>query len=285
VKQLAKAEFLDALASCGIERGDVLHVQSDLRRVGPVESAATREAMLEFYWEALWEVLGSRGTLTVLTSTLGAGRYGTPFVREETPSEMGVFSEYVRTRNGTVRSLHPITSLAAHGVEAKSICDRPHFEGFGWNSPWTRLVELGAKMLTLGMGTMDGGTTFFHYIESMHGVPYKYTKLLQAPVFAGGVQVPGPFTMSVRYLDFGIKNTPVRLKQHLTRGGWAREVATGAARSWCVPFADAFREGMSCLTDDRYFLLESPPRFRPGEIPADRPTGPLRERVDHGKAP
>lgn len=282
---LTRSEFIDRLQRLGVCRGDLLHVQSDLRAIGHVEGGTSRRGILEFYLGAFQEVLGPEGTLTVLTSTVSRGRNGEPYIREETPSEVGVFSEFVRALPGAVRSLHPIMSVAGIGPRAEEICGGPHFEGVGCDSPWGRLHRAGAKMMTLGMGAGEGGTTFFHYIESSYSVPYKYTKVFRNEVIANGVPVPGLFTMSVRYLDFNIKNTPVRLKRRLIERGLATEEQTGHARTWMTNCAAAFEVGMESLRDDRFFLLEDPPRFRQGEVPTDGPSGPLQLRYDRGAVP
>ena len=280
MNKLSFQQFTDALREAGLQAGDTVHVQSDLRVIGPVEGPLTREGMLDFYLRAFQEVLGPAGTLTVLTATMSCARYGRPFVREETPSEVGVFSEFIRRQPGAVRSLHPILSVAGVGPRAEEICGGAHFEGVGWDSPWGRLHRCGAKMMTLGMGADGGGTTFFHYIETSHGVPYKYVKVMPCAVMAAGAEVPGLFSMSVRYHDFNILNTPVRLKRRLLERGLATEVQTGHARTWTTSCAAAFDVGVEALREDRWFLLESPPRFRPGEIPTDGPSGPMRLYYD-----
>ena len=285
MNKLSHQEFADSLRAAGLQAGDIVHVQSDLRVIGPVDAPLTRERMLEFYLRGFQEVLGPTGTLTVLTATMSCARYGTPFVREETPSEVGVFSEYVRRRAGAVRSLHPILSVAGLGAQAEEICGGAHFEGVGWDSPWGRLHRTGAKMMTLGMGADGGGTTYFHFIETSYGVPYKYVKVMPCAVVAAGHEVPGLFSMSVRYHDFNIKNTPVRLKRRLLERGLATEVQTGYARTWTTSCEAAFSVGIEALREDRWFLLEDPPRFRPGEIPTDGPSGAMRLRYDRSAAP
>lgn len=75
-----------------------------------------------------------------------------------------------------------------------------HFVGFGWVSAWARLHRLNAKIVFLGLGPYHlGGTTFFHYVEKMYGAPYQYNKIFATPVYSGGVEIKGPFVMSVRY--------------------------------------------------------------------------------------
>lgn len=283
MRKLPFDELVGALREAGVREGDVVHVQSDLLRVGPVEAGRGREEILSFYLRAFREALGPGGTLTVLTAFEDYGRYQTPFVREESPSRTDTFSEYVRTRPGAVRSAHPIMSLTGIGARAEEICGGAHYEGLGYDSPWGRLHRANALIMTLGLGPDLGGTTFFHYVESLYGVPYKYTKIYRTPVYANGAEVPGPFTLSVRYLDFGIVNTPVRLKWRLLDVGKARNVRTGNAETWCARANDIVDEFVDRLRGDRYYLLEKPPNFRPGDVPMDGPTGDLRVHYDKGR--
>jgi aminoglycoside 3-N-acetyltransferase len=285
MRPLALEELVTALRGLGLAAGDVVHVQSDLRRIGPVDAPITIEGVCGFYLDGFREVLGPAGTLTTCTAFEDYGRYGTPFVREESPSRLGMLSEYIRTRPGAIRSIHPIMSVAGLGPRAEEICGGPHFDGFGWESPWGRLHRANAKILTLGMGSAGGGTTFFHYVERLYGVPYQYTKIFTAPVYANGREIEGPFTLSVRYLDYSIVNTPVRVKTRMVERGEAIEVRTGRTSSWCAA-AEVIVDRMSAMfSDDRWVMLEAPPRFRPGEIPMDGTTGPLVEVYDRTGIP
>jgi aminoglycoside N3'-acetyltransferase len=260
----------------------VVHVQSDLLKIGPVDAPPSREGILEFYLASLLHAVGSEGTVTTCTAFEDYGRYGTPFVREESPSRLGVLSEYIRTRPGAVRSVHPIMSVAAIGKRAEELCGGNHFDGFGYASPWGRLHRANAKILTLGMGAGGGGTTFFHYVEKLYGVPYQYTKIYSAPVYSEGKPVPGPFTLSVRFLDFGIENTPVRVKTRMVQLGEAREFKTGACMSWCAESQTVVDRMMQMFDEDRWMMLERSPRFRQGVMPMDGPTGEMKTSYDKG---
>lgn len=275
--------LVSALRSAGICAGDVVHVQSDLLRIGPVDCGPKREQVLEFYLQAFLDVVGDKGTLSVGTSFEDYGRYGTTFELEHSPSRQGVFSEFIRTRPEARRSIHPIVSVSAIGEKASAVCDGPHFEGFGYQSAWGRLHRLNAKIVALGLGVeLEGGTTFFHYLEHLYGVPYQYTKIYDAPVLVKGRRVQGPFTMSVRYLDFGIVNDTLRFKRRLVQKGRATNVPVGAGFLMYASANDIIEEGVSCLDEDRYFLLREPPKFVPGVVPMDGNTGQMREVYDSG---
>ena len=275
MKALGYEALVRSLELAGLQKGDVCHVQSDLRRIGPVDCDMSASSVGDFYLSALLEVLGEEGTLTTCTAFEDYGRYGVPFIREESPSRLGLLSEHIRTRADAVRSMHPIVSVTGLGRRAEEICGGSHFDGFGYASPWGRLHRSNAKILTLGMGSTGGGTTFFHFVEKLYGVPYQYTKIYDAPVFSNGEEVPGPFTLSVRYLDFSIVNTPVRVKTALVERDLAREVATGRARTWCAAAEPIVSQMMQMFDENRWVMLEEPPRFRAGEIPRDGTTGPM----------
>jgi hypothetical protein len=133
------------------------------------------------------------------------------------------------------------------------------------------------------MDASGGGTTFFHYVERLYGVPYQYTKIYGHPVRAGGRDVAGPFTLSVRYLDFGVENNPVHVKTRMLELGEAREAQTGYVRSWCARAQPVVERMTQMLNEDRWMMLERPPAFRPGEMPMDGVTGELRTSYDKAR--
>jgi aminoglycoside N3'-acetyltransferase len=238
--------------------------------MGPVEAPARREAVLEFYFGALREVLGPDGTISVFTATYSLGRSGDPFIREQTPSELGVFSEFIREQPGAVRSIHPLASLAACGPRAAELCGAPHREGFGYDSPWGRLHRANAAIVSVGIGLdQAAGTSFVHYVERLYGVPYRYTKILSTPVFANGKAVPGPFTLAVRYLDFGIENWTAPFKQQLVASAQARWRPLGASGVFLARANDFTDECVRRLNDDPWCLLKAPPHFIAGKKPCD----------------
>lgn len=282
MNRLSYSELLSCLRSTGIKSGDVVHVQSDLLRVGPVDTTPNKISILEFYLEGFREVLGPTGTLTCCTAFEDYARYGHPYVLEKSPSLTDSFSEFIRKQPDAVRSIHPIVSVTAIGDRAEEICGGNHYEGFGYDSPWGRLHRSDALLVSLGLDETQGGTTFFHYVESVFGVPYKYNKIYRTPVYARDKKVEKTFTLSVRYLDFGIENTPVRIKSSLLKSGFAKITRIGKSKTWSCRAKDAFELCIGELNEDRYFLLKNPPNFREGVIPDDGLTGDMVEYVDKG---
>ena len=251
--------------------------------LGPIEGAGNNEESLSIVLSAFQDALGPEGTLVVHTPFEDYARFGTPYILEESPSRGGPFSEYVRTRPGARRSLHPIVSVTALGARAAEIADGPHYDGFGIDSPWHRMHVLSARLVCLGID-LGRAFSFAHHIERLYGVPYQYTKLFSAPVYSGGEEIPGLFTMSVRYLDYDIELNTSRVEKILLEKGLAKEVPIGMTFVQSVGSEDAIRTGIELLREDRYAFLSRPPKFRTGEMPCDGLTGPMRKVYDKGSS-
>ena len=278
---LTSRELTQALRSAGLCVGDTLLLHADVSSLGLTEAGHDREAILAFHLDCLRQAIGESGTLAMCTSFEDYGRYGTPFILEESPSRLGSLSEYVRTRPGAVRSIHPIVSVTALGPAAEDICGGSHYDGFGYDSPWGRLHRANAKLMTLGMGHYpEMGMTFLHYVEHAYGVPYQYNKIYTAPVTAAKKIIPGPFTMSVRYLDFGITYDTNRFKNGLVERGLARLVPVGNNSIFCTTANEAMTFAVQELQHNRYYFLKNAPNFRPGEVPMDGATGKMQYVYD-----
>lgn len=272
LQRLRFSSLVEALEKVGLKSGEIVHIQSSLPHLGPVEYGNCAKDILNFYLDGFRAVLGSSGTILVHTPFEDYGRYGTPFIVEESPSRAGVFSEFIRTRPGAVRSMHPIVSTAGLGPNAKAICEGAHFEGFGWESSWGRMHRADVRFVTLGI-PLRSGLSFAHYVEAQYGVPYQYCKIYSAPVYKNRQQISGAFTMRVRYLDFSIAIDIIRYQQRLFDQKAAYEATCGRGIIHSVKASAAFDIGIQLLAEDVYAFLREPPKFRTGEIPFDGPTG------------
>ncbi|MBL0882131.1 MAG: AAC(3) family N-acetyltransferase [Chitinophagaceae bacterium] len=273
VSRLTYKELISRIQDLGIEAGDTVHLQSSLAMVGPIEAGPSDQEMLDFYYHALWEVIGPNGTLLVHTPFEDYGRFGTPFIVEESPSRAGVFSEYVRTRAGAIRSIHPIVSTAGVGKNAELICGGNHYSGFGYDSSWGRMHRNNVKFLFLGV-YIRKYLSFIHYIESVFNVPYLYTKIYPTPVYKNNVKIERQFAMAVRYLDFSIAWDITNFESILRQNKLINETKLGRSILQVCNAEEVFNKGMQCLSENMYIFLKNPPNFKFGQIPADGFTGP-----------
>lgn len=260
-----------AFIGAGLRRGQVIYVQSDLTTPGRLEGCRRREDFCAAYFDAVFEVIGPEGTLVVPTYSTQVARFDIDFVLEETPSLMGIFSEYVRQKKGSVRSPHPLHSLTAFGARKDAICRDVGCGNFGFDSPFWKLLEEKAKILAIGL---DSGYAvgIAHFVETVCGLPYVYNKLLKWAPTIRGKKDPRPYYASVRYLDLDIEHDLGPWAAHIKKMDGLKVASLGAAKVYMADYETVFNEGVKLLRQNPYFLLKNPPVFQYGKIPFDGPT-------------
>jgi len=271
-KHPGKKDLANAFASVGLQEGDVVYLSTQLYGLGPLSDALSRAEYLESIYDSLNVVIGSSGTLVVPTFTQQVGRFGLPFNLEETESLTGVFGEYLRKRADSVRSLHPVFSVAAVGPCANEICNDVSAVAFGAESAFDRLVRIGAKAVCIGFDYYSGHiVSLMHLVETAFAVPYYYNKLVSAPVFANGVQIVKPFVINVKYLGMHCAFDYNRYIDTLADNDDICTASIGRGEIHAVEARAMFDTGVSLLKTDIYAFLDQPPQFREGEIPMDGP--------------
>lgn len=276
--------LVERLRDLGVREGSVVYTATDLSRL-PLcrldpsllrDAAACRERWLAWVHASLRSAIGPEGTLVVPTFSYDYARNHTPFVHEASPSEVCRFSEFVRTRPGAVRSLHPLFSLTAVGPRAEEICGDVGRSAYGARSAFARLLPADATFVFLGAPLRES-LTYVHHLEHLYGVNHYMHKAFDAPVQKEGAIVPGPWFAFVRYLGCGIDITVERLERHLRDRGLLAETTTSRGVMQLARCADVHREGLACLDADPWFFIDEPRyvRFRQENLKifdAERPT-------------
>lgn len=158
------------LRQLGITAGMTLMVHSSLRNVGAVEGGAA--AIIE----VLQRILGSEGTLLMSTVSGNVNRDQPVFHQLLTPSTVGVLGNVFRIQPRTIRSLHPVHSVAASGAAAKFYTEGHLEAATPWSpeSPYGRLLRHNGYLLFLG--TNFTVNSCFHALEIEARVPGLHTR-------------------------------------------------------------------------------------------------------------
>lgn len=260
--------IISAIRKAGIKSGDIINVHSRLFAIGAVRGIRSSADIPDVYLNSFREVTECNGTVVVPTYTTSFARFGTPFVLEKSPSEMGVFSEHVRRASGSCRTLHPVQSLTALGGQADLLARNHPRWNVGHDTIWDRMLQRGGKFVGLGIPPQRS-LSFMHQVEFLACVPYLYHKVLRGTVYANGGPVSHEFLMAVRYISYNIVYDLSRLEADLGAAGAIEQVALGGNWLWVVSLEAAFEVGMKGLRRDPYYLLDKPPSFTDGEIPCD----------------
>lgn len=105
---------------------------------------------------------------------------GEPFNIKNTPSKMGKLTETARLHPDGVRTQHPVYSFVAIGLNAARFESVNNESAFGAGSPFGILRELNGKIASLDLDDQNS-MTFYHHVEEMNSVPYRYMKSFVGP--------------------------------------------------------------------------------------------------------
>ncbi len=155
-----------------IKRGDVIYITGNLYYLGLYEN---QKKILPDFAKTLRKFVGINGTIAFPTHTWSLVNTNKVFSIKNTPSEMGVLTEYLRKQKGVYRQFHPFSSTSAIGRYAKYITSSTSRHVYGPNSPFDKLIKLNAKFISIGLEP-NLTCSQVHQAEIMSNVPYRFTK-------------------------------------------------------------------------------------------------------------
>lgn len=273
----ARAAFGDILDQLDVKLGDRVMLGIDIGGVplpayqAPFtrEGFRAREAQwCEFVLSTLTDRLGGDGTLLVPTFSYSCGKAGSTFELESTPSEVGPFTEYVRTRPGTCRSRHPIFSLAGTGRDARALLDDVGHSAFGARSPFERFAEHGVRFLCLGV-ELRNAITYVHHLEQCYGCPHRFHKAFDTRLIERGREVPGPWFAYVAFRGFDFRSDIASLQRTLEEQGALRNAQWEGRLNQLAEIDDVNRVGYTLLSADSNTFVNRALSFQFDETPAE----------------
>ena len=122
------------------------------------------------------------------------------------------------------------------------------------------------KQLNFGLHPSKA-VTLIHHIETIYGVPYRYTKEFNHPILKNGKIIKDYFYQSVMYLDSDIKKR-VLLNEHYFESLKKKKLLhentheTGL-KLWCFKMKDFYKEVIRFFNEDIYNYLEYEPKIKP----------------------
>ncbi len=192
-------DLVDGFRALGVEAGDTLLVHSSYKSFGPVDGGPqTVIRALEMALDTEHD-----GTLIMPTFNFGFNK-GEPWDVRTTPSKMGVLTELARQDPRAKRVFHPFYSFAVLGRYAEMLGGLRYKSAYERNSVFGKLRDLDGKIMVIGLSYNDS-MTFFHHIEQMEGVDYRFLKQFTGEVTdADGKTYTDTFEMLVRDIDKGV---------------------------------------------------------------------------------
>lgn len=253
---IAPSAVTDALHSIGIKPGSVVLVHADaiVAAQFPAVPSPSKEQRLDLLIEAIEVAIGRNGTLVMPAFSYSFTK-GEAFDLRNAPSAVGMLSERFRTRPGVLRTADPIFSFACRGPRARELCALPVKECFGAGSVFAALHWLNAHIVELGCSLTRGGT-FVHYVETAHGVDYRYHKVFSGTVISpAGQSSECSVEYNVRDLTRKSEADLRRLQERLADEGKLRTAHVGRSRIMAVTASDLFDTAWKMLEEDPVSLI------------------------------
>jgi len=190
-------DLVAGFRSMRVEAGDTLLVHSSYKSLGTVDGGPQTVV------NALEAALGPEGTLIMPTFNFDFNK-GQPWDVRSTPSQMGILTELVRKDPRAKRVFHPIYSFAILGKHAEMLGNLRYKSSYERSSVFGKLRDLDGKIMVIGL-SYTNSMTFFHHIEQMEGVDYRFLKQFAGEVTDwDGTTKTDTFEMLVRDIDKGV---------------------------------------------------------------------------------
>ncbi len=197
-------ELLAAYDNVGVQPGKTIYVTSDMKNLYGYEIPGSK-SLLSAHFNALTELLGDAGTLIVSSRSMQICNTNIAFDKNKTQTDIGAFSEFVRNKPNSFRSLHPFNSYTAIGAQAKKIVHKTSRNSYGLGSPEARMIDCDCLHVSIGLPPNITCSTI-HHVELVMGVPYRYVKEFYHPILIDGKITKEPFYMHVWYPNIGIES-------------------------------------------------------------------------------
>jgi aminoglycoside 3-N-acetyltransferase len=187
----------------GISQGDTLLIHSSLKRTLKRIIKSGSEISPDVILASFLEAVGSSGTLLLPLFNFDFTK-GVAFDYKNTPSQMGILTEVARRHPKAIRTGHPIYSFAVIGNQSEKFREVNNFSGYGEDSPFAILHEMNGKIAVLDLPDQNS-MTFYHYIEEMNRVSYRYHKTFTGEYTdLNGCKETRTYGLFVRNIEAGV---------------------------------------------------------------------------------
>lgn len=198
--QCAVYELAEQWLASGVEAGDTILIHSNIKRALINMRRKGIKLLPEHVLQSFMNVLGPDGTLILplFNFEFPTSKF---FDIRHTPSKMGALTEFGRLYPASVRTGHPIYSFSVIGAKSKLFESIDNVSGYGDDSPFALLHSLDGKIGSIDLEDQNS-MTFYHYVEEMHKVPYRYFKNFEGKyIDDSGVETTKTYQLYVRDIE------------------------------------------------------------------------------------
>lgn len=241
-------DFAKALKMAGIREGDTICVQSQLYSLG--KSLLRKEDFLKMIIYVLQYVIGLHGTLLMPAFSYSFCK-GEDYNILQSPSDVGVLTEYFRKIPGVYRTSHPIFSFSVWGRRAKEFLALP-VSSFDQNSVYGHMIKGNDKLIFLGAPV---GYTFYYIAEESVQVSHRFYKNFSGNVVSNGDTYMQTVPYYVRRLDQRSTESERKINKYLFENGYQKKIEFGKGSITVAETGIVFDKLVKKIKSDEKFFL------------------------------
>lgn len=261
---ISKQDLENTYTTCGVSAGGVVYVTGNLGRIGLTRNGENAKLdTMKDHLDALLSILGPNGTLIFPTHTWANHSQKGVFDVQKTPTDYA-FSEFLRTTLNPARTNHCMSSIAAYGAQAESIINAPQSRNpYGHQSPFGKMVELGAIHLSLGLPYRNS-VSAVHHCELIASVPYRYMKEFAYTSIENGEKRDTSCSFYVTYLGADlVRDRNLKISSLADNQAATRKSSVGRGYVESIDLSVFVPTTVTAMIEDPYIWLKEPPTSRP----------------------
>ena len=262
--KLYQDQLIECFSKININKGDTIYLTGNISKLGRVRLSKNQK--IQGLHHALLAKIGKESTIFSPAASMNLCNTDIPFDIKSTPShEMGPLAEYFRLLPESIRSLHPFWSICGIGKNADCL-NSSSKHAYGMGSPWSSMLHLNTRQINFGLHPSKA-VTLIHHIETIVGVPYRYTKEFLHPILLKGSLKEELFYLSVQYLESSVQKK-ILLNEHFfealeSKGLLHESEHPSGMKIWSFLMKDFYNIVIPFFINDIYTYLEQPPKKRP----------------------
>lgn len=243
-------DFARALKRAGVKSGDTICVQSQMYSFG--RSLLKREDFLSTIIAVLKYVIGTEGTLLMPAFSYSFCK-GEAYNVQNTPSDVGILTEYFRRMPDVYRTEHPIFSFSIYGKRTEEFLSLP-VSSFNEDSVYRRMTLGNDKLVFLGAPV---GYTFYYAAEEYVQVSHRFYKYFEGTIINGNKRYKQTVPYYVRDLEKRSTESERKINNYLFENGFQKKTEFGKG-SITVAEADVVFAGLvdKLRYDEGFFLRD-----------------------------
>ncbi|MBO05632.1 MAG: hypothetical protein CMI58_01075 [Parcubacteria group bacterium] len=253
-QNITKDYIISALKELGLKQGEDLMVHSGLGEIGKLADIKDGNKLGNIIIDLMIDLI-KPGTLIFPVYSYSFCNKE-EFNPKESLSTVGALTNIFWKRKDSIRSLHPIFSIAAIGKDAEHYTEIKNNVCFGKETFFDRLVESHVKVL--GFGTrLVAALTLLHHTEQMNNVPYRYIKSFEGSIRTGNTVKEEKFEYFVRNLDMDTYFRLDKIEKFLSKHDAFNSIPFGGSRIDIVESSKVFNLLSKELQKNPFFLVRN----------------------------